>query len=233
MKILRKLWEYRWALRFLPQSLYFNLHYLPFNQAIKLPILLYKPHILKMKGKIILNGRITTGMVRLGKFSVSLYPNNGFVFENHGGTIVFNGKCNIGNNSYISIGLKGKVTFGDNFSATSSFKLTSYHNIEFKENVLCGWNCLFMDTDFHQLTIEGSNVKPKAFDNIVIGKDCWFALNNTIMKGTKTGDYTVIAGNSLLNKDYSAYNHCLLAGTPASVKKEGIYRNRLNDKIDY
>ncbi len=77
MKILRKLWDYRWALRFLPQSLYFNLHYLPFNQAIKLPILLYKPHLLKMKGKIILSGRITTGMVRLGKFSVSLYPNNG------------------------------------------------------------------------------------------------------------------------------------------------------------
>ena len=92
---------------------------------------------------------------------------------------------------------------------------------------------MFIDTDFHKLTMTNSNNYPKAFDKIAIGNDCWFALNSTIMKGTKIGDYTVVAGNSLLNKDYSKYDHCLLAGSPAIVKKTGIYRDRFNDKINY
>ncbi len=231
--MLRKIWNYRWVLRSLPQTIYFNFHYLPFKQAVKLPILLYKPHLLKLKGRIVLNGHITTGMVKLGHYGVSLYPNSGIMIENHGGTVVFSGKCNIGNNSYISVGEKGKVVFGNNFTSTASFRLASYYNIEFKDNVLCGWNCMFIDTDFHKLTMTDSNNYPKAFDKIAIGNDCWFALNNTIMKGTKIGDYTVVAGNSLLNKDYSKYDHCLLAGSPAIVKKTGIYRDRFNDKINY
>ena len=33
----------------LPQSIWFNFHYLPFSQAMKLPILLYKPHFKALK----------------------------------------------------------------------------------------------------------------------------------------------------------------------------------------
>lgn len=40
------------VLRYLPWSIYFNFHYLPFGQAIHLPILLYKPRILKSKGHV-------------------------------------------------------------------------------------------------------------------------------------------------------------------------------------
>lgn len=36
----------------LPKTLYFNFHYLPFKQAIHLPILLYKPNLVKCSGKI-------------------------------------------------------------------------------------------------------------------------------------------------------------------------------------
>lgn len=37
-------------------SIYFNFHYLPFGQAIKLPILLYKPSFQKCKGRVIIEG---------------------------------------------------------------------------------------------------------------------------------------------------------------------------------
>lgn len=108
MFILKKLWNNRRILRSILPTIYFNFHYLPFNQAIKLPILLYKPKLLKMKGNIkIEKCKIKFGMIRLGFPTVSLYPNTGIVYENHGGTIVFNGKCAIGNNSAISIGASG------------------------------------------------------------------------------------------------------------------------------
>ena len=77
-------------------------------------------------------------MIRLGFPTVSLYPTQGIVYENHGGTIVFNGLCTIGNNSAISIGTKAIVKFGDRFAASTTLRLTAYNHISFSDNV-CFW----------------------------------------------------------------------------------------------
>ena len=69
--------------RFLVPNIYFNFHYLPFKQAVKFPIFLYKPHLLKMKGNVkVENDNIRPGMIRLGYPTVSIYPQNGFIYEN-------------------------------------------------------------------------------------------------------------------------------------------------------
>ena len=52
MNSIIKIWNKRWMLRSLFSTIYFNFHYLPFNQAIRLPILLYKPHLVKCKGSV-------------------------------------------------------------------------------------------------------------------------------------------------------------------------------------
>lgn len=135
-----KIWNRRRDLRSLPYSIYFNFHYLPFRQAVKLPILLYKPKLLKLKGIVkIGGGKISTGMIRLGFPTVSLFPNSGITFENQGGSILFHGKCSIGNNSAISIGRKGFVEFGNDFKSTTSLRLTSYDKITFGDRVRLGW----------------------------------------------------------------------------------------------
>jgi len=41
----KKLHRYLQELRYIIPTLYFNFHYLPWRQAIKLPIVLYKPHL--------------------------------------------------------------------------------------------------------------------------------------------------------------------------------------------
>lgn len=234
INILKKIWQKRWIFRSIFSSIYFNFHYLPIRQAIKLPIILYKPKLLSCKGKIIIKGNIKPAMITLGKYSVSIYPNSGIIYENHGGQIIFDGNCFIGNNSAISIGSHGYLAFGNNFAATTSLKIISYHHIEFKNNNLCGWDCLFLDTDFHQLTPLNSTEKPpKAYSPIIIGENNWFALKCTVLKGTRLADNNIIAAYSLLNRDYSENSYCLLAGSPAKIKKTGIYRNPLKDKILY
>ena len=56
-------------LPWLPQTIYFNFHYLPFGQAIKLPIILRKPRFVRLKGKVsIENDNVRFGMIVLGKF---------------------------------------------------------------------------------------------------------------------------------------------------------------------
>lgn len=230
--LFRKIWENRSMFRSLLYSLYFNFHYLPFKQACRLPILLYKPKLLKLKGQIIIgSSNIHFGMVRLGFNLVSLYPNTGIVWENYGGLVCFENECAIGNASAISIGANANVYFGNSFLASTSLKLTSYDRIHFGNNVLIGWDNVFMDTDFHKLSIVGGGYK-KSHAPIIIGNDNWFGLRCVIFKGTQTPDYCIVGGNSVLNKKYDI-SYSIIAGSPAELKGKGVYRNINDDMINY
>lgn len=231
---LTKIWENKWILRSLFSTIFFNFYYLPLNQAIYLPILLYKPHFIKLKGNIIINSsKIKFGMIKLGQYNVPLYPNSGIIYQNNGGKIIFNGKCSIGNNSTIAIGEKGKLFLGENFNATSSLKLVVFHKVTMEEEVLIGWNCTICDTDFHQLLLMDSNIKLPAYSAITIGKNCWLAQNCIVQKGTILPPHSIAATNSLLNKIYDIPNYSLIAGQPAILKKVGIYRDPQNDNVIY
>lgn len=75
--ILKQIWKEKWIFRFLIQSIFFNFHYLPFRQAIKLPILLYKPKFISLKGRVIISAsHVKTGMIILGKLNVPIYRNH-------------------------------------------------------------------------------------------------------------------------------------------------------------
>lgn len=216
-------------------TIYFNFHYLPFSQAIKLPIFLFRPKLLKCKGIIEINSEIIKpGMIRMGGYRVSLYPNTGIVWENHGGKVIFDGNCSIGNASVISIGEKGKIQFGNNFSATASLKLTAFHYIHFKKNVLLAWDIIFMDTSFHRLKDKNNNFVSKGFSPIYIGENNWITAKCVVLPGTKTPDNCTFGAGSILNKDYTNYpDNILLAGNPLTIKAENIFRDPDDDSILY
>lgn len=241
-KTLKKIWIEKWIFRSLLHTAYFNFHYLPFRQAIKFPIFLYKPKLLKCNGKVRIEAEhVTPGMVRMGEHMVSLYPNNGITFENHGGEVVFKGKCRIGNNSVITIGNKGYVEFGHKFQATTTLRVVGYNKIIFKDNVLCGWECTFMDTDGHKLTLKNMStndmkIYTKGYGEICIGENNWFGTHCCVLKNTITSNYmifgacSVIHGN--LQNKYPPYS-ILGMDSKLELKKENIYINIDDDKIIY
>ena len=233
MKTLRKIYAKRWVLRSILPTIWFNFHYLPFRQAVRLPILLYKPKLLACKGRVMIQAeKLRTGMIVLGKYECSIYPNNGITFENKG-TVIFGGDIYIGNNSFISVGKTGKVVLGDRLGATSSLKIVSYCEVVLEEKVRCGWETLVMDTDFHRLTMQDGSPSPKAYGKIRIGKGCWLGTKTMVMKNTVLPPYCVTAANSLLNKPYDCPEKSLLAGQPARLKKTGVYRDIDNDEVVY
>ena len=220
-------------LRSFNKTLYFNFKYLPFKIAIKLPILLYKPHFVKCKGKIILeSNNIRTGMIKLGFNQAHAYPHSGIIWENNGGTIVFKGKALIGNNSSICIGPNSFCTFGDNFSATTTFKLVCWNKIFFDYNVCFGWDNMVLDTNFHRLKNINGDFIGKGYGKINIAHDTWIATKCVILGGTELQPFTVVATNSLLSKKYEN-SHVLLGGSPALIIKEGVYRDLNDDRIIY
>lgn len=231
--LIKKVWNNKWVLRSILPTIYFNLHYLPFGQAVKLPILLYKPKLLKMKGNVKIRGKVRYGMIRLGFPTVSLYPNSGIVYESHGGTIVFNGECIIGNNSAISIGTKAVVEFGDRFVASTTLRLTSYHHISFGDRVRLGWETLVMDTDFHKLT-KVSGGYSKGYAPVTIGSNNWFGNGCRIMKRTSTPDYCVVSAGTILSGPVSAPAYSIVGNdSHVVVKATGVWRNVDDDVIEY
>lgn len=138
------------------------------------------------------------GMIRLGFDTVCLYPSTGITFDNKG-TIIFHGNCSVGNNSYISVGPYGKLSFGAGFSATTSLKIASYSKIIFGDNVSVGWNCMFIDTDFHSM-INGEGARTKGFGEILIGANNWFGNNCTVLKNVTTPKFITIAAGTCLTQ---------------------------------
>ncbi len=217
------------------KTIYFNFKYLPINQAIKLPVFVYKAELLKCNGQVrIESDCIKPGMIRLGIRVVSLYPNNGIMWENHGGTVVFKGTCQIGNDSSISIGKTGKITFGNNFKNTAALKLASYCGISFGNDVRVAWEVIIMDTSFHQLKDINGNKIGEPYKEIIIGNNNWIPVRSLVLKGTKTPDFTIFGATSILNKDYTkGPTHSLMAGQPLKIKAEGIWRDMNDDGIIY
>ena len=231
--LIHKIKQNIWIVRGILSSIYFNFHHLPFRQAIYMPILLRRPKIVSAKGKIHIQAeKITPGMIKLGVNRVSIYPPTGIMIENKG-KIIFQGKCCIGNDSYISVGETGKIIFGNGFSASANLKIACYHLIEFGQNTLCGWECMFVDTDFHRMKYLDGRESPKAYGPIRIGDECWFGFKSVIQKNTVLPNRTTVASNSLVNKAYDIPKASIIAGQPAKLVKTGIYRDMNDDVISY
>lgn len=220
-------------LLFLPISLFMNFYYLPLRQAIRIPILTYKPKLLKIGGVVRIYGIVRFGMIRLGFPTVSIYPNSGITWENRG-EIIFHDKCRIGNSSFISTGKNGKLQFGRNFSATAALKIACYNSITFDDNVLIGWGNTFVDTDFHSITFE-NGMKSKGYAPIIIGKNVWYAMGATTLKGVYIPDNCVIGAKSVVIRGFleNVEEKSLVAGNPAKIVRIGIFRDPSNDIINY
>lgn len=207
---------YRFTRCLLP-SMYINFRYLPFCQAVKLPILVHKPHFLKLGGKIIIDApKIYTGMIRLGIYASVLFPNNGFSLQNEG-IIIFKGSCRIGNDCNIVCGKQGKIVFGENFTATAGAKIVSQHCISFGKNVLVGWSNIIIDTNFHPLyDIETDRFK-KAFGEIRIGNNNWLASQCMTLPGVITPEHCIFGARTVITRGRKYESFCLYGGSP--IKK--------------
>lgn len=61
--------------------------------------------------------------------------------------------------------------------------------------------------------------------NTVIGDNCVIGINSIILPGVNIGSHVVIGAGAVVTKDIPS--HCIVAGNPAKIIREGI---RLNNK---
>lgn len=220
--------------RALIPSVIFNFRNLPFHQAKRLPIWVYKMRCLSQKGIIsIESNKIYPGMIQLGFPRAATYQNNGITWRNKG-KIIFKGRCKIGNDCCVIVGEQGNLTFGDDFKVNAGLKLVSECSITFGNHTLLGWGVICMDTNFHPVYDIDNRTYKRAFSPISIGDNNWFSSQCYIMHGVHTPNNCIFGARSIVTRGGEYESYCVHGGSPIRVLSRNVMRDYDNDLItDY
>jgi len=206
------------------KTVYFNFHYFPFKVAVRMPFFIYKrSELYLMKGKIIIDAPVKTGMVKLGPHGLGtqdlLYSRTMWQVA---GTLVVKGKTNIGRGCKISVGKEAVLTLGKDFQITGNSEIICQKEITFGNDCLLSWDILMMDTDFHQIVNEGGEIINAPMP-ISIGNHVWIGCRNTILKGVTIADNNVVSANSTVTRSIDESN-CVIGGhgKTVGVIKRGV-----------
>ena len=212
-------------------TVFFNLRFLPWNQAKHLPIFFYgHPKLLAAgKGRIIIDNRIIyRGMIKINKSSETPCPTNGHTeLILKGKSIIFKGKAEILCGCRILTWGNSELVFGDNFYSGNQVCICCNTKVVFEDNINIGHQSQIFDTNFHYLYQAETKEVYNNSAPIVIGHNTWISNRCSIMKGTILPPYSVLAAGSTINKDYSEEAEgTLFVGVPAKPKRKGYYRIR-------
>lgn len=202
------------------KTLYFNLKNFPLQIALKLPIIISNKCLINnSSGMIKINGNITTGMIKIGFGNVGIFDRkrSRSILQNSG-TIIFNGKANIGHGSKINVESTGVLEFGDNFIMVAESSIIVTKRVAFGNNCLISWNNLFMDTDFHRIVDENDMIINNP-QEISIGSFVWIGCRCTILKGANIKDGSVIGANSVISNNLDSTNSVYVGNPPKCIKK--------------
>jgi len=225
-------WKRRIGYNFnLLKTLSVNFKFLPFNQAIHLPIFVYgKVHIFGHSGKIIIDDRIRTGMIHLGMNTDRFSASKGSAFINIAGTLIFKGTALFSIDYTLNI--FGECTIGKYSAFGNGVKFFCGNKIYLGKCCRITVESQVFDTNFHYMrNIETGRVYLR--DGMVeIGDYCWIGNRTTITKGTRLPDFSIVASNSLVNKCFisSEEKYPFFAGAPAKII--GSTRVRIFDPLE-
>lgn len=209
-------------------TIYFNFRYLPFCQAKHLPIHFF-PHAYAdvekgaqiVIGDAILNSKYKR--VLIGEDLKDFGHQCEKTYLHLAGTISFAGLTRILRGCLIDV--CGTLCMGNNVVLCANTKLRCYNQILIYDEVTLSHESQIFDTNFHYIVdVEKPEFRPMSHP-IKIGSYVWIGNRSTVNAGAVIPDNTIVASNSLVNKDLSdipAYS--IVAGTPCKVVKSGVRR---------
>lgn len=209
-------------------SIWFNFRYLPFNYAIRLPFRFY-PHAYAYVDS---NSRIELSQIFLTSKSKLIYIGldlKDFSYQCEKtylcikGHVIFSGKTTILRGA--SIDVRGTLKFGDDVLISSLTRIRAFNYISIGDHVRIAHENQLYDSNFHYVVdVDNPEYKPMS-KPIIIGDYVWIGNRSTIGPGAVIPTYTIVASNSLVNKDMSNINpYTLIGGVPCKVLKEGVVR---------
>lgn len=204
------------------KTLYFNFKYFPFRMAVKLPVLIANNVFLyKVKGRVIINGPVRTGLVQIGfgKVGVADFKRSRAIWEVNG-DVVFNGRAFIMHGCKIHVMENAQLIIGDDFNMSVECVVIAQKKIQIGTSSGISWESLVMDTDFHHIYDE-NGIEFNQPKEIIIGDKVWVGCKCTILKGAVIPSGSIVAANSMITKTLTG-EKSIFGGNPLRVLKSNI-----------
>jgi acetyltransferase-like isoleucine patch superfamily enzyme len=163
-------------------------------------------------------------MIRLGLNTDKFSASNGSALLIVKGTLIFKGAALISVDYTFDI--IGTCILGDMVGLGNSVRIRCWEKVEIGKGSRITANSQIFDTNFHYTRNVETGEIARARKAIYIGRFCWIGNRTTIMMGTYLPDYSIVAGNSLVNKKYikDIPNYPMFAGIPAKLIRAGYVR---------
>lgn len=206
------------------KTLFYNLRYLPFRKACKMPILIGTMTKVRKFGTINLPDYCYTGIFTLGVNVIDGCE------EKSDYAIIYNdGVINITGKTWLNWGCKlfvkkgAMINFGNRVKFGCKSRIICYKSITIGDDVRFSWEEQLFDTDFHFLyNIDKDEYYPRT-KPVKIGNRVFVGNRCSISKGTKIPDGSVISSCSKVGGDFSKEGeNLLILGNPAKVVKKNV-----------
>lgn len=206
------------------KTIYINFKFFPWNVAKKLPIVIVgKVDLGKCEGKIVLKDNPRFAMLIVGSPNPpnTSISNTTFWID---GTLELSDHIRIKNGSSFSVSEGAVLSIGREVLINVNVKVWCTNRIVIGSYCRISWDSQIVDSNFHYMVAaDGKTMRHKG--NIIIGDSCWLANRVTINKGTILPNNTIVAGNSVVNKDFTQFGEGItIGGIPAKFICQGIRR---------
>lgn len=203
------------------RSLYFNFRYLPFNQAINMPVWIttnFRVNGLK-RGQLILYQPIHKSVL-LGVWgSPGLQQMHGELLFSKNSHLILHGFTVISQGSVLRIDCGATIELGKDFYCNKNCFFRASKDIVFGDDCLVGWNVQINTSDGHIILHDGE--KKISDQPINIGKHVWLCSNIIVTKGVSIADGCIVAQGAVVAKTITE-NNAMVGGIVAKVISKNI-----------
>lgn len=203
------------------RSLYFNFRYLPFKQAINLPVWItinFRVHGLK-RGQLIICQSNRRSVVFGCWGTPGLQQMKGELLFSKGSRLILRGHTVVSQGSVFRIDSGASIDLGRDFYCNKNCFLRASRDIIFGNDCLVGWNVQINTSDGHTILHDGQQ---RLSDMpVVIGNHVWITSNTIITKGVSIADGCIIAQGAVVAKSINEPN-ALVGGVIAKVISQDI-----------
>lgn len=215
-------------------TLYLNFRSFPLRQAWRLPVFVYGwPRLYSLFGSMECVGKCKPGVVVLNK-TIDGMPNNPGTDTaiNNWGKIIFHGKCQIYTANKINVSKDGVLDLGADSKISHMCNITAHISVYIGNHVRIAHRSQILDSNFHFIADFNKGVVKRYNKPIRIGDYCWICNSSTITAGAIIPNKTIVASNSLVNKDMSDIpEESIIGGQPAKLIATG-FRRVENGKLE-
>lgn len=209
-------------------SFWFDLHFLPLKEAIKIPV--YVSHNTKIKGiiekdSIKIKGPVRSRMISLGISDATFGlqgDKHSYLMMSPGSKIIFNGSCVFSKGFSLRMFNDAILEVGNNVYFNAYSNISVHTKIHLGDDLLGGWNISIRDSDGHRISDKAfPDVRTNIDSEVYIGNHVWLSSYTDILKGTYISNDSVTAYRACVGKRFEEEN-ILLGGLPAKIIKRDI-----------